>query len=172
MHYFNGFSLWGEELFFSDYLLENELCVAGFSYGAQKAFEYVYRSQKRVERLILISPAFFQTEKPGFVRTQLRYFEAGKEAYIKQFLKNIVYPSQTELGSFLNIGSKEELETLLTYTWNVEKMEEVIKRGTVIEVFLGGEDKIIDSAAAASFFEKYVTTCLIKDAGHLLLSAN
>ncbi|OQX50037.1 MAG: hypothetical protein B5M46_02145 [Epsilonproteobacteria bacterium 4484_20] len=172
MRYFNGFSLSGEELFFRDCLPESEFCVAGFSYGAQKAVEYVHATQRRVDRLILLSPAFFQTERPGFVRTQLRYFEAGKEAYVRQFLENVSYPSRTELAPFLQTGSKEELEALLTYTWDVEKMKEVIKRGTAIEVFLGGEDKIIDSAAAAAFFEKYVTTYLIKDAGHLLLSAN
>ena len=62
--YFNGFSLQNEEELFSEYLLQSELCVAGFSYGAQKAFEYVYKSKERIDRLILLSPAFFQTQKP------------------------------------------------------------------------------------------------------------
>ena len=168
MRYFNGFSLSGEELFFSDYLLESELCVAGFSYGAQKAFEYVCNTEKRVDRLILLSPAFFQTEKSAFVRTQLRYFKAGREAYVKQFLKNVAHPSQTELEPFLRTGSQEELEALLTYTWDAEKIEEITRRGTVIEVFLGAEDKIIDSTSAFAFFEQYVTTYWIKGAGHLL----
>ena len=82
-----------EEKLFSDYLITSDLCVAGFSYGAQKAFEYVFNSKERVDRLILLSPAFFQTQKPSFVRTQLRYFQSGKEAYVVQFLKNVVYPS-------------------------------------------------------------------------------
>ncbi len=168
MRYFNGFSLSGEEIFFRDYLPKSAFCVAGFSYGAQKAFEYVYRSQKRVDRLILLSPAFFQTEKPSFVRTQLRYFDADREAYVRQFLENVAFPSQTELWAFLDTGSKEELEALLTYVWDVGKIEEITQRGTVIEVFLGGKDKIIDSVAAAAFFEQYATTYQIKESGHLL----
>jgi len=60
--YFNGFSLAKEENLFEDFLLGSEFCVAGFSYGAQKAFEYVYKSSERVDRLILLSPAFFQTK--------------------------------------------------------------------------------------------------------------
>ena len=97
MHYFNGFSLQNEENYFKEYLNKSELCVAGFSYGAQKAFEYVYKSKERVDRLILLSPAFFQTQKPSFVRTQLRYFEAGQEAYVKQFCQNVASPSSVDL---------------------------------------------------------------------------
>jgi len=170
MRYFNGFSLYGEEKFFSDYLLKSEQCISGFSYGAQRAFEYVYNTEERIDRLILLSPAFFQTENSGFIRTQLRYFEAGKEAYVRQFLKNIAYPSAVEADIFLQTGSKTELEALLCYQWDVEKLEEVLKKGTVIEVFLGQEDKIIDSKAAYKFFEKLVPTYWIKGAGHLLLS--
>ncbi|KYJ87247.1 pimelyl-ACP methyl ester esterase BioV [Sulfurovum riftiae] len=169
MLFYNGFSLSGEKDFFSDFLLQSELCVAGFSYGAQKAFEYVYATQKRVDRLILLSPAFFQTQRPSFIRTQLRYFEAGKEAYVEQFLQNISYPCKQDLEPFLHTGTKEELEALLTYRWDADKIEEVARRGTVIEVFLGAEDRIIDSAAAYDFFKEHVTTYWIKDAGHLLL---
>ena len=46
---------------------ESAYCVAGFSYGAQQAFEYVYHATERIDRLILLSPAFFQTQKPSFV---------------------------------------------------------------------------------------------------------
>ena len=172
MLYFSGFSLSGEELFFGDYLVRSEQCVAGFSYGAQKAFEHVYVTQKRVDRLILLSPAFFQTQKPSFIRMQLRYFEAGKKAYVKQFLENAAFPSTKDLTPVLQTGTKEELEALLTYRWNAEKIEEITKRGTIIEVFLGAEDKIIDSASAFYFFREYATTYWIKGAGHLLLSEN
>jgi len=47
----------------SPYLLNSDYCVAGFSCGAQQAFEYVYHSKKRIDRLILLSPAFFQREQ-------------------------------------------------------------------------------------------------------------
>ena len=61
MLYFNGFSLQNEEEHFKAYLSDNDLTIAGFSYGAQKAFEYAYHSKERIDRLILLSPAFFQT---------------------------------------------------------------------------------------------------------------
>lgn len=166
--YFNGFSLQNEEELFSEYLIQSELCVAGFSYGAQKAFEYVYKSKERIDRLILLSPAFFQTQKPSFIRTQLRYFEAGQEAYVKQFLSNVAYPSNIDLSEYLNVGTKEELESLLTYAWDENKLQELRDRGTTIEVFLGEKDKIIESEITFGFFSPIVTTYLIKDAGHIL----
>ncbi|MDM5271932.1 pimelyl-ACP methyl ester esterase BioV [Sulfurovum sp. zt1-1] len=168
MRYFNGFSLHGEEQFFSDYLIQSDLCVAGFSYGAQQAFEYVYNTTQRVDRIILLSPAFFQNQKPSFTRTQLRYFQSGQEAYIKQFLANATYPSKVDLSAYLNTGTSEELEALLSYRWDSEKIKEVLKRGTTIEVFFGSEDKIIDANAAFEFFSDKTVTYLIKGAGHLL----
>lgn len=169
VRYFNGFSLQGEEVFFKEYLVQGDLVVAGFSYGAQEAFEYVYDTDKRIDRLILLSPAFFQNQKPSFVRTQLRYFQSGQEAYVKQFLENVAYPSQIDLADMLKIGTIEELESLLTYEWDRHKIKEITDRGTVIEVFLGSEDKIIDSSAAFSFFQDISTTYFVKDVGHLLV---
>jgi len=166
--YFSGFSLQNEEELFCEYLIQSELCVAGFSYGAQKAFEYVYESKERIDRLILLSPAFFQTQKPSFIRTQLRYFEAGQEAYVKQFLANVTYPSNPDLSSYLKVGTKEELEALLTYVWDKKKIQKVLDRGTTIEVFLGKDDKIIDAQATFDFFAPLATTYLMKSAGHVL----
>lgn len=166
--YFNGFSLQNEEEYFTSYLVNSDLCVAGFSFGAQKAFDYVYNAKERIDRLILLSPAFFQSKKPSFIRTQLRYFEAGQDAYVDQFLQNTAFPSKTDLREYLKIGSKEELETLLTYRWDEEKIKQVQERGTVIEVFLGEKDKIIDAQATVDFFAPLVTSYYIKDVGHLL----
>jgi len=168
--YFSGFSLQNEEQLFSEYIIQSELSVAGFSYGAQKAFEYVYESKERIDRLILFSPAFFQTQKPSFIRTQLRYFEAGQEAYVKQFLSNATHPSNIDLSSYLKVGNKDKLEALLSYTWDKQKIQEVFDRGTTIEVFLGNDDKIIDSQAAFDFFTPLATTYFMKDVGHVLKS--
>ncbi len=168
MHYFNGFSLHSEEELFNAFTIKSDLCVAGFSYGAQKAFEYVYNSKERIDRLILLSPAFFQTQKTSFTRTQLRYFEAGQEAYVKQFLENVSYPSSVDLSKYLNVGIKEDLNALLTYTWDKQKIQEVLNRGTTIEVFLGKEDKILDSQEALEFFAPLTTVYFIKNVGHLL----
>ena len=168
MKYFSGFSLQGEKELFCEYLVDGETTVAGFSYGAQQALEYVYNSKERIDKLILLSPAFFQTQKLSFVRTQLRYFEAGKETYVEQFLSNVSYPSNFNLSSYLKVGTKKELEALLTYTWDEDKIEEILDRGTSIEVFLGSEDKIIDSNEAFSFFKTSCTTYFLKQRGHLL----
>jgi len=170
MRYFNGFSLQNEEIFFQDYIVDSDYCVAGFSYGAIKAFEYVYNSPNRVDRLILLSPAFFQNQKKSFLRTQLRYYKSNPQAYIEQFIKNVVYPSDISLEEYMNIGSDNELESLLTYIWDRDKIQKLIDRGVTIEVFIGGEDKIVNSQKSFEFFCELTTTYLIKSAGHLLLS--
>lgn len=169
MKYFNGFSLKSEEVFFKEKLLVNEYTIAGFSYGATKAFEYAYHSKERIDRLILLSPAFFQNHKKSFVRTQLRYYKADEKAYTKQFLKNVAYPSSVELETYLtNKGTIEELEELLTYVWNREKILELTERGVIIEVFIGVEDKIVDAEKSFEFFSKLVPTYFVKEVGHLL----
>ncbi len=168
LRYFNGFSLRGEERFFKSWLIESDYAVAGFSYGAQLALEHVLQSQKRIDRLLLFSPAFFQNQKPAFIRAQLRYFDAGHEAYVAQFLKNVAYPSSVDMETYLDTGNKEELEALLTYRWKEEELKALQERGTVVEVFLGAKDKIIDAEAARDFFVPLATTYYFKEAGHLL----
>jgi pimeloyl-ACP methyl ester carboxylesterase len=169
MKYFNGFSLQSEETLFYDYLTRSDYVISGFSYGAQQAFEYACNSTQRIEKLILLSPAFFQTQKPSFIRTQLRYFEAGKDAYVKQFLSNVSYPSNINLSRYLKVGTKDELEALLTYIWDEDKLKALRDRGITIEVFIGEEDKILDGHEAIAFFKKSCTVYSIKKSGHLLL---
>ncbi|SFV57325.1 hypothetical protein MNB_SV-12-698 [hydrothermal vent metagenome] len=172
MKYFSGFALKGEKKFFKKYIIDSDFCVVGFSYGAQRAFEYVYSSSNRIDRLILLSPAFFQNHKKSFIRTQLRYFKADQESYTKQFLKNVSYPSDIKLSDYLDTGSYEELESLLSYIWDREKILELRERGVTIEVFIGGEDKIVDSGKSFEFFSDISTTYLLKDFGHLLISVS
>jgi pimeloyl-ACP methyl ester carboxylesterase len=168
MKYFNGFSLKREEVFFKEQLLENNYTVAGFSYGATKAFEYVYNSTERIDRLILLSPAFFQNHKKSFLRTQLRYHKADEKAYTKQFLQNVAYPSSIRLDEYLSEGKAEELEELLTYVWDKEKILELVKRGVIIEVFIGTEDKIVNAEISFEFFSELVACYYVKGVGHLL----
>ncbi len=165
--YFNGFSLQKESSLFESYLNKNEMTVAGFSYGAQQAFEYVYHTKERIERLILLSPAFFQTKKKSFIRAQLQYYEKDRHRYMEKFLQNIQYPAAIELSEYLKNGNKHELEALLHYRWSEEKLKELLERKIEIEVFLGSKDKIIDTNEVAEFFS-ITTTYIIKDAGHLL----
>jgi len=168
MIYFNGFALKGEEKFFKEQLVENDFTVAGFSYGAQKAFEYVYNSNKRIDRLILLSPAFFQNHKKSFIRTQLRYYKADKDSYTEEFLKNVTYPSKINLYDYLDVNRYEELEELLSYVWDKEKILELIERGVTIEVFMGKDDKIVNTEKSYEFFSKLTTVYLFKNRGHLL----
>ena len=168
MKYFNGFSLKNEEQFFKAQLVKGSYVVAGFSFGAQKAFEYAYQSDQRIDRLILLSPAFFQNHKKSFIKTQLRYFKADQTSYTEQFLKNVAYPSTISLNDYLAKGVYEELEELLTYTWDVEKIKELLQRGITIEVFMGEEDKIVEVSKSFEFFSEFVHVYLIKDVGHLL----
>jgi surfactin synthase thioesterase subunit len=169
MKYFNGFSLVGEDKLFKSYFWDSAYTVVGFSYGAQKALEYVYHSDTRIDRLILLSPAFFQHHKASFMRTQLRYFESNQEAYIKQFLLNVSYPSDEDLNKYTQSVKKKDLEELLTYTWDKQKIEALLKRSICIEVFVGLEDKIVESSRVLDFFRE--TNCLcytLKNTGHLL----
>jgi pimeloyl-ACP methyl ester carboxylesterase len=166
--YFNGFSLRGEEVLFEEFLDPEELAVAGFSYGAQRAFEAAYHSEERIERLLLLSPAFFQTKRRSFIRLQLQAFRQERERYIQHFLSNVAYPAAVDLTLYLDPGSDEELEALLSYRWEREKIMALLERGVRIEVYLGGEDRIIESADAFAFFSDQVPTYLIREAGHLL----
>lgn len=168
MKYFHGFSLQNEAILFESFITDEETLVCGFSFGAQEAFEYVYTSKKRINKLILLSPAFFQSQKPSYLRTQLRYFSSDKDAYIKQFLKNVTSPSSLSLDKYLNLGTKEDLTALLYYVWDANKIQTVLDRGTSIEVFLGKEDKILNVSDVLSFFKDKCTVYVLKKSGHLL----
>ena len=171
MKYFSGFSLTGEGELFREYIGDSgDFTVAGFSYGAIEAFEYVYNNKRRVDRLVLLSPAFFQTQKRSFIRAQLRYFDSDRESYIKQFLINLSYPLESDtLSQYISVGERGELEMLLNYHWDSKKLKELIERGITIEVYLGGEDKIINSQDACDFFQDSSIVYYIKDVGHSLI---
>lgn len=166
--YFSGFSLKDEKELFSEYLIENDFTISGFSYGAIKAFEEALSSEKRVDLLQLFSPAFFQTQDEKFVRMQLMFFKKDSKSYCDNFLKNISYPSNIDVSDYFKEGTIEELETLLSYKWEEEKLNRLLSKGTKIEVYLGSDDKIIDSSKAYEFFKNFATVYFIKNNGHIL----
>ncbi|MBN2721288.1 MAG: pimelyl-ACP methyl ester esterase BioV [Campylobacterales bacterium] len=169
MKFFSGFCLKNEQELFESFLDQTDYTVAGFSYGAQKAIEYALSTTQRIERIILLSPAFFKTQSKSFLRAQMHYFSADKDKYIQNFLTNISLPnSKIDLEKYISDGSIQQLEKLLTYEWDEDMLISLNNRGIKIEVFLGEEDRIIDSKSALDFFSKYSTTYLIKKAGHLL----
>jgi len=169
MQYFSGFSLQNEQELFDFWLKGcSNYCVAGFSYGAIKAVEEVLNSNKRVDRLILLSPAYFNDKKESFKKTQLIYFKKDAKNYINNFLENVAYGSKIDLNSYLKVGEYKELKELLYYNWDIKKLEKIATNGTKIEVFLAQNDKIINSKEALKFFEKVASVYFIKNANHIL----
>lgn len=168
MNYFSGFCLRGEEKLFDAYRDKSTFCFSGFSYGAIKAFEKVYFSEQRVDKLQLFSPAFFQDKDAKFKKLQTLFFQKDKEAYIENFLKGISYPSDIEMKEFLHVGNIAELNELLEYVWDAKKLEKLIKRGVEIEVYVGENDQIIQPLHVKNFFQNYATIYYIKNVGHIL----
>ena len=166
--YFSGFCLENEEELFSEYIIRNDFTVSGFSYGAIKAFEEVLSSKQRVDKLQLFSPAFFQEQDKKFKRMQLMFFKKDANAYCANFLENIAYPSNIDCSKYFVQGNYEQLDELINYEWSEDKLEQLEKKGTKIEVFLGADDKICDSLKAKDFFAKYASVYYIKNVGHIL----
>jgi len=166
VQYFSGFLFENEAELFSEYIPKGAGVVAGFSYGAIKAFEYAYSSGKRVERLILLSPAFFEDKNESYIKKQLKYYDTT--SYKESFFSNVAYPSDIDLSSYYHPHSKEDLEILLRHRWDRVKFKELTMRGITIEVFLGKKDRIINASKANEFFSEFAITYLIKESGHSL----
>lgn len=165
--FFSGFSLSGEDELFSEYLIDNEVTISGFSYGAVKAFEYALKSEKRVDKLQLFSPAFFQTQNEKFKKMQMMFFKKDASSYGENFLKNCGFDDEMK-NKYFSLGTAEELDHLLYYIWDEKKLQLLKEKGIMIEVYLGGEDKIIDPKMACDFFKNYGEVYYIKSASHIL----
>jgi hypothetical protein len=72
------------------------------------------------------------------------------------------------MNSFFKEGTSQELEKLLDYRWDETKLQSLVDRGVKIEVYLGGEDKIINSRLALDFFSPYGRVEYYKTYGHIL----
>lgn len=168
MKFYSGFSLSKDKQLFEPYLKDSQYCIAGFSYGAIKAFEEAKNSKKRIDTLQLFSPAFFQNKSQKFIRTQNMYFSKDKAAYLENFLSACFLPAEVDANVEREEGSAEDLEELLSFVWMAEELKALQDRGIEIEVYLGSEDKIIDAQAAKEFFLPYATTYMINHAGHTL----
>lgn len=170
MQFHSGFSLHDDVHFFDGLLHTSEFTIAGFSYGAIAAFrECLSRLHefKRIDRLQLFSPAFFQDQSAAFRRLQLKAYTQDESAYLAQFDANIFYPHTQK--SLKHTETKiEELQELLDFVWSREELRFVVSRGVKIEVYLGGKDAIINASNAREFFKEFATITYIKDANHLL----
>lgn len=170
MKFYSGFSLQREAHFFESFIHKSDYTVCGFSYGAIKAFHFVEERlalEKRVDRLQLFSPAFFQTKEEKFKRAQLMGYAKDKDLYLQKFLKTcfLPYPSKP---LFFDESSAKELQELLFFEWELEKLQELLAKGVKLEVYLGGKDAIIDSRSAKAFFLQAATVTYIADANHFL----
>jgi alpha-beta hydrolase superfamily lysophospholipase len=165
--YFSGFCLANEKELFKEYLIENDFTVSGFSFGAYKALEYVLNSQTRVDTLQLFSPSYFNDKDIKYKRMQVIYFQKDSQAYCDNFLKNCGI-NKEQKDKYFQMGTSEQLDSLLSYKWSEEKLQAVVNKGINIEVYLGGEDKIINSNKAKEFFRKFGEVYYIKKKGHIL----
>ena len=168
MKYFSGFCLKNEKNLFKEYLEDNEFTVAGFSYGAQKALEYVLNSNERIDKLQLLSPAFFNANQK-FIDINIKAFRKDKFVYIKNFLEKAGINELRIENEELIIDyscTEEDLIKLFTFEWEKIKNLKNIK----IEIFLGEYDKILALKKAEEFFKQYGTVYLIKKANHFLRS--
>ena len=168
MRYFSGFCFENESELFKNLLIKSNFCIAGFSYGAIKAFEEVYSSKNRVDTLQLFSPAFFQDRDEKFRRLQLMAFKKDKQNYLKNFYQNVLYPLKIDISRYKKQDTLEELKELLDYKWDKEKLDIITKRGTKIEIYLGKLDKIINIEAAKEFFKPFATVYYFNHFGHII----
>jgi len=172
MKFFSGFCVDVKKDFFNEYLEKSDFVVAGFSFGAQKALDYVLSTSNRVDKLQLLSPAFFDYNEK-LIDINLRAFKKDKKNYIKKFLtKAGINKWKIENENWvididkINIAecSERDLKELFSFNWN--KIQKV--KNIKIEVFLGEYDKIIALRKAYDFFKNYADIYFIKNANHFL----
>ena len=171
MRYFSGFGLQMDRIFFKEILDNSNYTIAGFSYGAQKAMQEAVsqvKNNQRVQKLQLISPAFFQHLKKEQIYKEIRAFTKNQDLYLKFFYKKICYPAKVDLHKFKKTPTLGELKELLLYQWKEEELRLLQDSGVIIEVYLGEQDKIIDTEKVKNFFQNYATIYSFKNAGHLL----
>ena len=165
--YFSGFSLKNEKDIFEQFIVNNNFTVNGFSYGAIKAFEYVINSDKRVDKLQLFSPAYFNDKDKKYKRMQLMFFKKDPALYCDKFLNNSGFSTDMK-NQYFSMGTYQDLDQLLNYEWKKENMEIITNRNIKLEVYIGEKDKIIDPQNTLEFFKNYGEVYFLKDAGHIL----
>lgn len=165
--YFSGFCLENESELFKEYLQDSDFTVSGFSYGAVKVLKYALDTDKRIDKLQLFSPAFFNDKDKKYIRLQLMFFKKDPEKYCENFLSNCGFAKEQK-DKYFKPGTYGQLQELLEYKWEEETMKMLLDKGIKLEVYLGSEDKIIDSSKALEFFKKFGEVYFIKNKGHIL----
>ena len=171
MIFFSGFSFKEDEHFFKPYIKQSDFTVCGFSYGAIKAFEYVQRqlrNRKRVDTLQLFSPAFFQNKDVKFKRLQMVGYAKEKQRYLEAFVQSCFAPYKKQTVTINENDTEADLQKLLEYEWDLAQLQQLVDAGVQIEVYLGGNDRVIDAKSAFEFFTQVASVTLIKEANHFL----
>ena len=164
--FFSGFGFTNEQTLFEKYLPRNasDTTIAGFSLGAIRAFMQLENSKKRVDRLLLLSPAFFQDKDDAFKRLQLQSFVKNPQQYMDIFYRQCGNCSDVFHSNDYN---KNDLELLLNFQW--DKIALIRYRNIKIDIILGGKDNIISAQNAMEFFGSCgANITYIKNANHLL----
>ena len=89
---------------------------------------------------------------------------------MKNFESVCFAPYQSKIVSRA-ANTYEQLQELLEYVWSEDDFIYLERKGVSVEVYLGGEDAIIDVNGAYEFFQKHATLHYIKTANHFLLTA-
>lgn len=168
--YFSGFCLKNESELFKDYKENSDFVVSGFSYGCIKALESILEgklSEKRVDKLQLFSPAYFNDKDKKYIRLQLMFFKKDAQKYCENFLENCGFTDE-EKTEYFSMGNYEQLQELLEYKWDRTILEKIVSKGIKLEVYLGEKDKIIDSSKALEFFREFGEVYFIKEKNHIL----
>lgn len=176
LRFFGGFGFKDDVRLFKPLLNEfgyfGAYSVCGFSKGAQKALDFSLHYKMRINRLILLSPAFFNHKDSAFKAMQIRQFQKHKKIYMDKFYKNVGISEKSAFLRHIDEVSFMQLEECLNYHFSEEKLQTLQKNGIEIVVFLGENDKIIDSKIAYNFFRTYGIVYFIKNANHLLKRTN
>jgi len=95
------------------------------------------------------------------------FFKKDSQTYSDNFLANCGFSKELAMKYFQE-GTYKELEELLSYEWDKEKLQKLIDKNIKIEIYLGSDDKIIDANVALEFFKQFGEVYFIKEKGHIL----
>lgn len=174
----NGFFFQKELIFLKNFVHKGIYDISGFGFGAQKAYDEAFlriSRGRRVNKLILLSPAFFGNGKMNQSDKilQIKAFEENKKIYTFNLLKlmgeenNLMEKNPTSKDFVLKIKSSD-LYSMFDYIWDKKKIETLSYRGVSTEIYLGGKDKTINALKISEFFAPHATIYLIKKANHFL----
>jgi len=174
MTFFSGFALQNEAEQFAPILgdfMANPYVVAGFSRGAIEAVAYTAAQKRRIDRLILLSPAWFCDRDEAFKQAQLAAFRKNRERYLTRFYREAAKPCAIDWQNSAAPAAEEALRQLLYHDWPEATLQAVQARGVMIETHLAQDDRIVNASAAAPFFRQFGTLFLYKKGGHPLCAS-